>query len=250
MTENQTNSIIYDGIIDQPLKHTTIKNFAEEDKPREKMMLYGPECLSDAELMAILIGEGTRKITAVDLSRQILTYYNQTLEAFLNMHIDELANNPAFKGLGKAKACKILAGIELGRRATKSSKKRIAIKSPGDAAEYLMEQMRYYTREHFEVLLLDTKGQVLRIETVSIGTINASLIHPREVFAPAIRQHAYAVILAHNHPSGDPVPSPDDISTTNRLIECGRIIDIPVLDHIVIGDETYLSLKEEHLCAF
>jgi DNA repair protein RadC len=150
------------------------------------------------------------------------------------------------KGIGRAKAAEIAAAIELGRRVSNlAPEKRDSVTCPRDVAELLMSEMRFLAKEHFRVLLLSTKNQVIRNELVSIGTLNASLVHPRELFRSAVQRSCASVILAHNHPSGDPTPSSEDISLTTRVAQAGKVLGIEVLDHIVIGDNTFVSLKEK-----
>jgi len=150
------------------------------------------------------------------------------------------------KGIGKAKAIQLLAAVELGRRINSlTNEERYAIRSPEDGANYVMDEMRFLNQEHFVCLYLNTKNQVIHKQTVFIGSLNASIVHPREVFREAFRRSAASIICLHNHPSGDPTPSREDIEVTRRLKECGRMIGIEILDHIIIGDKKYVSLKEK-----
>ena len=180
----------------------------------------------------------------MELGQRILRAFDNDLSAFFGMSIEELDRNVLLKGIGPAKACQIKAAIELGRRVNTHPPEQPKIGSPKDVAALLTDELRYLKQEHFMVLLLDNKNKVIKTETISIGTINASLVHPREVFVKAIRQHAAAVILAHNHPSGDPKPSAEDRAITKRLLESGDLLGIPVLDHVVIGGADYVSFKE------
>lgn len=160
-----------------------------------------------------------------------------------DLSVDQLME---LKGIGPAKAVQLLASLELGRRLSRSSlDHKIVIRSPEDAAAYVMEDLRYEQREHFVCLFLNTKNHVIGHETLSIGSLNASIVHPREVFRAAIKKSSASIICVHNHPSGDPTPSPQDLDVTKRLVEAGELIGIDVLDHIIIGDTSFLSMKQK-----
>lgn len=220
----------------------TLKEYPEELRPRERLCRYGVQSLSDRELIALLLATGSRNTTALELAESILTRY-KGLRGLVNITIEELSS---FPGIGKAKGAKILSAIELGKRISiKESKLHPVIKSPEDVSNLMMEEMCYLDREHFKVLLLNTKGQVMSCETISIGSLNSSLVHPREVFKLAIKKSTASMILLHNHPSGDPTPSREDIEVSKRIIEAGELLGIKVLDHIIIGDKKYCSLKEK-----
>ncbi|MFZ5592270.1 MAG: RadC family protein [Bacillota bacterium] len=224
----------------------TVKDMPRELRPREKLLDYGVDRLSDSELLAIILRTGSREKSAIELAGSIIAAFGG-LRQLLDVSMEELC---AISGVGLAKAAQIKAALEVGRRVALSSYGlRPVIRSPQDAADMVMEEMRHLDREHFVALLLNTKNQVLAREVVSVGTLSSSAVHPRELFKLAIRRSAAAVILLHNHPSGDPWPSQEDIQVTHRLIEAGRIIGIEVLDHIVIGDNKYISLKAENLLA-
>ncbi len=219
--------------------HTSIKELPVEMRPRERMLAKGEEYLTEAELLAILLGHGTKELSAIELAQQLLQHH-EGLRFFKTMTIQELLE---LEGIGLAKAARIRAAAELGRRLALTSNQQQQIKSPDDVKNYVMEDMRYYDREHFKCLYLNRKNQVLGLETVSVGGLASSLVHPREVFKPAIKRSAAAVILIHNHPSGDPTPSAEDVNITKRLMESGKLLGIEVLDHIIIGDGRYVSLK-------
>lgn len=222
-----------------------IKKLPDMERPREKLMSRGKETLNNAELLAILLRTGTREKSALELAHEIIAVNDEGLPGLCENTPEELAR---IKGIGKAKACQILAAIELGRRvATHPRKERVSIEKPGDIAELFMEKMRYYKEEHFSTLLLDTKGKVIEEVSVSIGDLNSAPVHPREVFKQAVKRSAAAVVLIHNHPSGDPTPSSEDLEITLRLIESAEILGIKVIDHIIIGDGVYTSLKSEDL---
>jgi len=220
----------------------TIKDLPVEMRPREKMQSQGPEALSDGELLAILIRVGGRSESALDLANRLLAQ-PQGLRFLVEATIEELSR---IKGIGLAKASQIKAAVELGRRISLDRGEiRPVIRSPEDVAALLMEKMRFLDREHFQVLTLNTKNQVLGIETAFIGSLNSSIVHPREIFKEAIRRSAAALILVHNHPSGDPNPSPEDLAVTRRLQEAGQLLGIEVLDHVIIGDQRFYSLKQQ-----
>lgn len=220
-----------------------IKRLPDEERPREKLMYYGKEALSNGELLAILLRTGTREKSALDLANELIGRGDEGLLSLCEATPEELAE---VKGMGEAKSCQLLAAIELGRRvATHPRKERVSVSNPEDIVRLFMEKMRYYKEEHFVALLLDTKGKVIEENEISVGDLNSAPIHPREVFKQAIRRSAAAVILVHNHPSGDPEPSPEDILVTDRLVETAEIVGIQVVDHIIIGDGSFTSLKME-----
>ncbi|MZQ85905.1 DNA repair protein RadC [Paenibacillus sp. 5J-6] len=219
-----------------------LREVPTEERPRERMLQYGAGALSHAELLAIILRTGTVSESAVRLASRILSE-SGGLRSLVDMSKDQLTQ---IKGIGDAKALQILAGIELGRRIAKSTfSERITIRSPKDIANLMSEELRYLQKEHFVCLFLNTKNHVLAQETLSMGSLNASIVHPREVFRAAIKRSSASIVCVHNHPSGDPTPSPEDIQLTHRLVEAGTIIGIEVLDHVIIGDQRFISLKEE-----
>jgi len=221
-----------------------VRYLPEDERPRERLLVKGATVLSNAELLAILLRTGTREDSVLHLAEKVLAMYKERgILSIMHMSPGELSG---IKGIGDAKAATIIAAVELGRRLSeKVSEKRYVIHGPEDAAVYVMPRFRYETKEHFAVMLLNTKNHVLSVHVVSIGSLSASIVHPREVFREAIQNAAASVILLHNHPSGDPSPSREDILVTERLVKAGKIMDIPVLDHIIIGDDKYISLKEK-----
>lgn len=222
-----------------------IKGLPTQERPREKLLHQGKESLSNGELLAILLRSGTREKSALELAGEIISMTEDGIVYLQECSPEELA---AVKGIGTAKACQILAAVELGKRvSTYPRRQKDAVGSPGDIVRLFMEKMRYYKKEHFCVLLLDTKGKVIGETEVSVGDLNSTMIHPREVFFQAVRRSAAAVALIHNHPSGDPSPSREDIETTGRLMESAAILGISIVDHIIIGDGVYTSLKSEGL---
>lgn len=225
-------------------KHMTIPQLPIDEQPRHKLSMYGSEYLSNAELLAIIIGTGNKNETAVNLCQRILISCDNDLSYFVNSSIEEITKNGTLKGIGFVKACKIKAALEIGRRVNRNKKDSFKINSPQSIADILMDEMQYLKQEHFKVVLMDTKNRVLSIETVTVGILNASLVHPREVFKLAIGKNSSSIIVAHNHPSGDPNPSSEDKNITKKLYEAGEIVGIKLLDHIVIGYNNYVSFKE------
>lgn len=217
-----------------------VRDLPRGERPRERLQRLGPEHLSTAELLAIILRTGARGQGALQLATALLSGPD-SLRRLVNSPVEELAGVP---GIGMAKACSIKAALELGRRLGSESAARPSIRSPQDVSRLLMEEMRYLEKEQFRVLLLNTKHQVLAIEVVSLGDLTSTIVHPREIFKEAVRRAAAAVILAHNHPSGDPTPSREDLEITRRITEAGKILGIEVLDHIIIGDNRYISLRE------
>ncbi|UOR12159.1 RadC family protein [Halobacillus amylolyticus] len=219
-----------------------IKDVPKQDRPRERLIELGAAHLSNQELLAILLGSGTRQESVTSLAQRILIHF-EGIMLLKDATIEELT---AIRGIGSAKAVLILSAIELGRRIQQMKPvERYMIRSPEDGADFVMEEMRELKQEHFIVLFLNTKNQVLHRQTIFIGSLNASIVHPREVFKEAVKRSAASIICAHNHPSGDPTPSQEDIHVTRRLQECGKMIGIELLDHLVIGDRKFISLKEK-----
>lgn len=218
-----------------------IKELPTEERPRERLQRYGAQSLSTAELLAIVLRTGTRERSAVGLAEHLLSLHGG-LRGVANATVDEMAR---VKGLGPVKGVQIAACVELGRRlASHTEETRPVIRTPEDVAHLLMAELRDSRKEHFIALMMDVKNRVLKRATVSVGTLDASLVHPREVFKEAVAISAAAVIVCHNHPSGDPTPSPEDRQITARLCEAGKVMGIEVLDHIVLGDGRWVSLKQ------
>jgi DNA repair protein RadC len=224
-----------------------IKDWPEAERPRERLLQLGEEALSDTQLLAIVLrtGDSASGATAVDLARRLLTAFGEDLEAVSTATVEELCQTP---GIGPAKACEIKAAFELGRRRLARQKGPLEqLRSSKDVANYYMPLLADKKREQFQVILLDRKNRVMREVMVSQGSLTASVVHPREVFNPAIRASAAAVIFVHNHPSGDPQPSQEDRTLTARLAEAGKLLGIQVLDHIIVGRTTYMSFADEGL---
>jgi DNA repair protein RadC len=218
-----------------------IRDYPKEERPRERFLQDGPQSLSNQELLALLLRTGSREESVLQLSGRLINSF-KGLRLLKEASVEELT---VIKGIGEAKAIQILASVELGRRINNlNDQDRYVIRSPEDGANYCMEEMRFLSQEHFVCLYLNTKNQVLQ-KTIFIGSLNASIVHPREVFKEAFKRSAASIICLHNHPSGDPSPSREDIEVTKRLVECGKIIGIEVLDHIIIGEHKYVSLKEK-----
>ena len=226
-------------------KSYTIKDLPLNERPREKLLKNGVSSLSNAELIAVIIRTGYLEDTAIDLANKILSMDSLGIGFLSNATVEELTS---IKGVGQCKAAQIVSAIELGKRISiYGAKPNLKVDSPFVVADILMEDMRYLNKEYFKVILLNTKNQIISIEEISVGNLNSSIVHPREVFNIAIRRSANSIILVHNHPSGDPTPSREDINVTHRLVDAGNIIGIKVLDHIIIGDNDYISLKQKNL---
>lgn len=214
-----------------------------EERPREKMILNGVSSLSDAELLAILIRSGTKEFNAIQLAQMIINKA-ENIKYLHDISIEELKS---INGIGITKAVQIKAALELGNRIASYIPQKYKVKNPWDIYKYYMESLRYQYKEIFKIVLLNTKNEIITDVDISIGTLNSSLVHPREVFREAIRRSSNKIILLHNHPSGDIQPSKEDKNVTKRLKECGEIIGIEVMDHIIIGDGVYFSFKENML---
>ena len=220
-----------------------IREMPEAERPREKIFSSGVSSLSNTELVAVLIGSGTKHSSALDLAARVLAADRSGILFLRDASLEELCT---VKGIGTARAAVLLAAAELGRRImTAPWKRKISVSTPEDTAAIFMEDMRYLKKEHFRVLLLNVKNEIISVGDVSVGSISSSEAHPREVFAEAVRRGAANVILIHNHPSGTPAPSRADIELTKRLYEAGVILGIQVLDHIIIGDGIFVSMKRE-----
>ncbi|MUK86972.1 DNA repair protein RadC [Ornithinibacillus sp. L9] len=219
-----------------------IKDVPKEDRPRERLLKLGASHLSNQEILAILLGSGTKEESVMALANRVLMHF-EGLKLLKDATIEELT---AIKGIGSAKGVLILSAIEIGKRMNEYKPlERYVIRSPEDGADYIMEELRSLKQEHFVVLFLNTKNQIIHRQTIFIGSLNASIVHPREVFREAVKRSAASIIVAHNHPSGDPTPSQEDIHVTRRLVESGKMIGIELLDHLVIGDRKFVSLKEK-----
>ena len=222
-----------------------IRDLPMDERPEEKLMSMGPKVLTNAELLALIIRTGSGSESAVGLAERIISKLDDGIRSLPNVAPEELMGIP---GVGRAKASMLIAAGELSRRISATAVgKGISIESAETAAGLFMEDLRFERKEHFRTLLLDAKGKVLYIDEVSVGGLTMAPVHPREVFSSAVKRGAAAVILVHNHPSGDPNPSMEDRTLTARLEEAGKLIGIRVLDHIIIGDNCYFSFKKEEM---
>lgn len=219
----------------------TIKDMAIDERPREKMIKSGVKSLSNSELLAVILRNGTKYKNAIELANYIINKDLQGIRYLQDVTIEELCN---IDGIGPSKATQIKAALELGIRVASCKPQKYKVSNPWDIYKYYMESLRYIKQEIFKVILLNTKNEIISDIDISIGTLNSSLVHPREVFREAIKRSSNKIILMHNHPSGSIEPSMEDKKVTSRLIKCGEIIGIEVIDHIIIGDGTYFSFKE------
>lgn len=227
----------------------TMKQLPISERPYEKAELEGVERLSDKELLTVLIRSGTKTKRADEVALSILEHCGENgLQALWDMDMEELKT---FSGIGKVKAIQFLCVCEIARRMARGKKLYgIKISSPEDVVTYYTAQLKYEQRECLLLLILDSKNRVLSEELLSIGTINASIADPREIFLSALRKNGVSILLLHNHPSGDPTPSKEDIVTTSRIIEAGKLLGISLNDHIIIGQNSYLSLRAEGYLRF
>jgi len=223
----------------------SIKDLPEEERPRERLFKYGPKNLKTSELLAIIIRSGSQEESAIQIAERILYKYDGNLKRLADATPKEIAEG--IKGLGESKTSGITAAFELGRRLAAFFEEKPQIHQPADVARLMMSTMRDLKKEALYVLCLDTKNYVTRQKQIFEGSLNASIIHPREIFRFAILEAAASIILVHNHPSGDPKPSQKDIQSTRQLVEAGNCVQIPIIDHIIIGDGCFVSFKEEEL---
>jgi DNA repair protein RadC len=221
-----------------------IMDLHESDRPRERLAALGPQALSNAELLAILLRVGVRGENAVSVGQRLLNQFR----GLTGLHRAPFEDLKKQHGLGEAKASQIKAAIELGRRLPlESPEERATINSPADAAALVQYEMSALEQEHLRVILLDRRNRVMETAEVYRGSVNSSQIRVGEVFREAIRKNASALIVIHNHPSGDPTPSPDDVAVTRAIVQAGKLLDVEVLDHLVIGQGRWVSLKERGL---
>lgn len=216
------------------------------DSPRERLMEFGPSALRNDELLAIIFQSGSKGASALELAQRVLEQ-SEGLFGLLDVTVQELMS---IRGIGPAKALQVAACVEIGRRVVrKPIDQKRQFRCAEDAAEYVMDRMRHLKKEHFYILYLDTKHRLIGEEVVSVGSLDASIVHPREIFKSAVKRSASAILCMHNHPSGDPTPSPEDVAVTSRLCSAGKLLGIDVLDHIVVGDGRYVSLRAEGHCS-
>ncbi|MDO5293856.1 MAG: DNA repair protein RadC [bacterium] len=222
----------------------SMKDLPTCERPYEKFLSHGAASLSDAELLAVILRTGTKSMNVIDVANEILSYSSE-FPGLLVLHHISLKELTNVSGIGTVKAIQILCIAELNKRMTKAKRKDgVRLLSPETVASYYMEDMRHLTTEQILLVMIDSKSKIIKEDIISTGTVNASILAPREIFIKALSFGAVNIILLHNHPSGDPTPSTEDIKTTNRIKEAGSIIGIKLMDHIIIGDNKYISLKE------
>ena len=219
-----------------------IKDLPKSDRPREKLIAKGAENLKDSELLAILLRTGTKGKNVIEIASQILAKYSK--KRLLQMTYEDLSK---ISGIDFGKATTLLAAFELSKRALEVNDTNLPVINSAKDAVAQLSDMRDLKKEHFVVLYLNAKNQLVHKETISMGTLNANLVHPREVFEPALKHSAAQIIATHNHPSGDPKPSEDDIEITKRLTEAGKMMGIEVMDHVIVSKNSYFSFKEEKI---
>lgn len=224
----------------------TLHHIPEEDRPRERLVKYGTGILSATELIAIILGNGTRGNSVLQLAQQLLMKFG-SLENLSEATLQELCK---VKGIGIAKAVQLHAAFGLGKRLERKVISKTRIDNPWHVYQLLKEEFASAKQENFIVVLEDVKGCFIGKEVIAVGTLTEALVHPREVFYPAIRHKAAAIVIAHNHPSGDPEPSKEDIDITQTLCQVGKLMDIPVLDHLILTSTNYVSLRQQGLAFF
>jgi DNA repair protein RadC len=218
-----------------------MKDLLPDDRPREKLLHHGAAALGDNELVALVLGNGSRRGNALSVANALLARHGG-LHGLTRCGVDVFVRTA---GIGRARAAQIVAALELGRRTlTHAPSARLRIRGPEDAAGYLLPRFGSRGVEQFGIMLLDAKHRVMRTAVLSIGTLNSSIVEPRDVFREAAVGGATAIVIFHNHPSGDPTPSPDDVALTRRLVAAGSIIGIDVVDHLILGDGRYATIKE------
>jgi DNA repair protein RadC len=221
-----------------------ITRWPKNERPRERLLQHGPQHLTEAELLGILLGKGTRKKTAIDIARELLDRY-ESLQKLFSRSPSELTT---FKGIGSAKAAILSAAFELVRRIqSQKISDRASFKRSSDVANHYLPLMRDLRKEVFKVLLLNRANRLIKEVFISEGTLDASIVHPRDVFKEALLEPAAGIILIHNHPSGNPNPSDEDLRITKQLVDAGRLLGIKVYDHIILAGEAYVSLADQGL---
>ena len=222
----------------------TVRDLPKSERPRERLIKFGPEALSAQELLALIIGRGIPKKSVMNIAQELLARFGN----IKSISQASIAGLSEIKGVGLAKAAQLKACFELGKRQDLEPElKNYDIKNPQSVVKAIRASIKDKAKEHFKLILLDTRNKIIGISTISIGTLNASLVHPREIFKEAIIHNSASVVLAHNHPSGDPEPSEEDLTITKRLVDSGKILGIEVIDHIIIGKTNFSSFKERGL---
>lgn len=224
-------------------KSFTIRDLPPSERPRERLQKFGPEALSAQELLALILGRGASGESVMVITQRLLSTFG-SVKGIFEASIEELSKVP---GIGLAKAAQIKSAFELGKRGEEEPREKIPIKSSEDIAKIVRPKLKEKKKEYFLILSLDSRNNLIKISEISIGSLNANIVHPREVFKEAIQASAASVILVHNHPSGDTEPSEDDLETTKRIQEAGKIMGIDVLDHIIITKTKIFSFKEKKL---
>lgn len=224
-------------------KSFTIHDLPKSERPRERLQKFGVEALSSQELLSLILGRGVPGESVSITSQRLLSTFGN-IKAISEASLEELSN---VKGIGLAKAAQIKATFELAKRKDEVIQKKINIKNSEDVVNLVKPKLKDKKKEHFLILSLNSRNNLIRISKVSIGSLNASIVHPREIFKEAIQSSAASIILVHNHPSGDPTPSEDDLELTERLVKTGEILGIDVLDHIIVSDKDFSSMKDKNL---
>jgi len=219
----------------------TVKDLPRSERPRERLQKFGPEALSAQELIALILGRGCANESVMTTAQRLLSTFGD-IKRLSEASLEELRS---VRGIGPAKASQIKAAFQLAKRGDEDVRDKISVSNPGDVIKLVRPQLKDKKQEHFLALSLNARNCLIKISDISTGTVNASLVHPREVFREAISASAVSLVLVHNHPSGDPQPSEDDIKITRRLIEAGKIMGLEILDHIIIADKNFCSLKEK-----
>ena len=246
MNRSNTSDILATDDFEDANGAVMVRDLPEDERPREKLLHRGVSALSDAELLAILLRTGTSSVSVLRLAEKVLAKYKDLgIVAIMNMSPKEIAS---IHGIGLAKAASVVAAVELGRRLScGAAEKTKKIETPEDAARYAAPFLGYEEKEHLAVILLDSRNRVIAMPTISVGDLTSSIAHPREIFREAIRHSAAKLVLVHNHPSGDPTPSGNDVTMTKRLIKAGEIMGIPVMDHVVIAGDSYRSIVKKDI---
>jgi len=228
----------------------TLKDWPDHEKPRERLFRLGAASLSDAEIVAILLGTGNSQETALDLARRLLSWgesaYGPGLRFLREAAVEELM---ALSGVGPGKAARLKAAVEAGRRLRENGEypeRVITVRQSRDVYEYVRDDIEELDREHFCIVILNVRNQIMGKEVVSVGSLDASIAHPREIFKNCVKKSAARVVLVHNHPSGDATPSDDDLEMTRRVVSAGKVLGIYVLDHVIVGRGTFFSMREHY----
>jgi DNA repair protein RadC len=235
------------GTISMAEYHLRICEMPDHERPRERLRDYGPEALSDAELLAILLRVGTSGTNVVQLAQHLLIEFG----GWRGLQSSSFEHVRGYHGMGEAKAAQLKAALEIGRRlALLGCEQRYQVTSPADVAKLMQLEMAHLDQEHLRAICLDTKNRIIKTHTVYRGTLNAAGLRVGEIFKEPIKLNSAAIILCHNHPSGDPAPSPEDVEVTRQVVQAGRLLDVDVLDHLIIGQGRYISLREHGLGGF